>query len=327
MLSSDMDCPEHNFQDMIGRYFRNFAGHFFECGHEFWKCFVDSMCAVFGCDKELILSGIDAFAYGLLYDILVPTYSDEDTHFAFSESIAAFVESENMPRMERPPVAAELYTDATDVVRTRLGIDEGQFICDLPGFMLHTDELDVTNGIPRSCLAVTNQDVLVDMAGTPFQFAHLISRSFHFNTIVKLYRLGEEPRAGLFATRLKGPLFEERGKRGMAIVADGRLILPFDGELPYPAGKSEWKEKKGKRAQPKPQTPPVPKEKTILKKKQPKKIIGDVGITLSLLVGFTDDAVPPLPFRLMTEKEIDERNKKAAGKARARNHRMRDWFS
>jgi hypothetical protein len=64
-----------------------------------------------------------------------------------------------------------------------------------------------------------------------------LRRSFHFNTIVKMYRLVEEPHIALFATRIRGPLLEEKGKRGLAIAADQPLLLPFDGEMPFPVPK------------------------------------------------------------------------------------------
>jgi hypothetical protein len=324
-LIEDLDRSELEFQDVIGRYFRLFVVQFFDRTHDFWKCFVDTMSVMFACERDLVLSAIDDFASSLLYDTSIP-YSETvvESEFAFSESIAGLLRRENMPRLEKMPPGVELYVGEDNVVRPRVNVDEGQFLCDLPGFMLHADEVEAGNGIPRTCLAVTDQDILVDMADSSFPFAHLITRSFHFNSIVKLYRLGEEPRVGLFATRLKGPLSEERGKRGMAIGADKPVILPFDGELPFPVPQLEWKDKKGK-PQERKEKPAAPRERQPKKKPPPKKPPVDIGMPLTLLSGFLEDFVPPMPVKLLTEKELEDRRQKEI-KMRARAHRNRDWF-
>jgi hypothetical protein len=139
-----------------------------------------------------------------------------------SESVAWFIENSNIPRFERPPNPVALYVGEDNVVRVAAGIEDGQFIVDLPGFVTHTDEVHANNVIPVTCLSVTDTDLIVDLDPSAFEMAPKLRRSFHFNAIVKIFRLVEEPRVALFATRTRGPLLEEKGKRWLAIAGRGR---------------------------------------------------------------------------------------------------------
>jgi hypothetical protein len=173
---------------------------------------------------------------------------------------------------------------------------------------MHCDEMDAMNGIPLSCFALTDTDCVIDLDGSSFNLAHSFARSFHFNTFVRIYRIVEETRVGLFATRMQGPLSEEKGKRGMAIPPDGVLLLPFDGELPFPVLKPDWKDRKGK---PKPNSQsgrPKDTKAQVLPKKKPKPI--DCPVTLSLLSAFCEDIVPPMPFTLLSEKDLQDKAKR-----------------
>jgi hypothetical protein len=150
-----------------------------------------------------------------------------------------------MPRFDRPLKPCKLYLDSRENgVRTSVTLEDGAFIADLCGFLEHIDEVKCDDGIPRSCLLVTDTDLVVDMDGTPFTFAKQIRRSFHFNCIVRLMRVDGEPRVGLFATKLKGPLTDEKARRGQAIREGGELFLPFDGEIPFPVEEIQWKDRK-----------------------------------------------------------------------------------
>jgi hypothetical protein len=308
---------------MVGRYFGVFAGQFFDGTRDFWKCFVDVTASLFACEKEIVQAAIDAFAFALLYDSRPVTYSESETQFDFSESISGFIESEHIPRLEVEPAPVRLYVDDSDEVRVEETVEDGQFICDLPGFMLHSDELDVANGILPSCLAVTNHDVVVDMAGSSFRMAPLIARSFHYNAIVRLYKCGDEPHAGIFGTRPKGPLFEEKGKKGVAIGAGQRVILPFDGELPYPVPKIDWKDRSRKPVQQRPQPGTAAnREKPVRRKPPARKAPVEANAPWTLLSAFADDFVPALPVKLLTEREMEEATRKES-KNRSRSHRFR----
>ena len=130
-------------------------------------------------------------------------------------------------------------------VFTPVSLDDGAFITEIPGFLIHTDEIKADSGIPYSSILLTDDTLIIDTSGTPFQqLSTHFRRSFHFNCIAKLIRIKGDLRVALFATRLQGPLSEEKTKRGDAILANGELILPFDGYIPFPTEKIEWKDRR-----------------------------------------------------------------------------------
>ncbi|OHS99777.1 hypothetical protein TRFO_33695 [Tritrichomonas foetus] len=331
---SDLSKTELSLHETIGRYFQEFAVTFFEDNHEFWKTFVETFTTILMCDKSMVMQAIDAFAYSLLYKTYVgkPYYSNLPTKFGLSESVALRIDSMNLKRMEKPPTPVPLYVDQDGHVRTSQTLDDEQFIVDLPGFLMLSDELNADDGIPSTCFAVTDKEFIVDLEGSSFHYAHNFQRSFHFNTVVKMYRLGDDPRVGLFATRLKGPISEEKGKRGPAVQHDMPLILPFDGEIPFNTPKIEWKERKTKnRPAPKPRNQQNNgykskntnhKHRTVASRRNIKQ---ECPVALSLLSAFCEDIVPPMPFTLLTEKEFAERHKQEEmAKSRHRNHRVRN---
>lgn len=130
-------------------------------------------------------------------------------------------------------------------VYTPTSLEDGAFITEIPGFIFHTDEIKADSGLPYTSILVTDDVLFVDALETPFQdFSRKLRRSFHFNCIVKMIRVQGTLHAALFATKLQGPLSEEKSRRGDAIPANGELILPFDGHIPYPTEKVEWKERR-----------------------------------------------------------------------------------
>jgi hypothetical protein len=319
-LAEAFDQGEVSIQKMIGSLFRTFVQLFFDRQHDFWRCFVDAIAALFEVEKQTVLALIDGYATGFLYSTAKPVEQRELSAFAMSESITQFIESATAPRMEKKPSDVPLTVGSDGFVHTAVPLDDGQFICDLPGFLMHCDEMDAAGGIPLSCFALTDTDCVVDLEGSTFQFAHAFARSFHFNTFVRVYRVVEETRVGLFATRLHGPLSEEKGKRGTAIPADGVLLLPFDGEVPYPVPKLDWKERKAKVRAPASAARVREVRSAGQQKKKPKPI--ECPVTLSLLSAFCEDIVPPMPFVLLTENDLQERIKREnPARARTKVHR------
>jgi hypothetical protein len=132
-----------------------------------------------------------------------------------------------------------------------------------------------------------------------------------------MYRLIDEPQVGLFATRVKGLILEEKGKRGVAIGANQLFFLPFDGELPWPVPNVDWKERKTKpKAPTKPKSQANPTNKNPEKKKQPKPKKIECPVTLSLLSAFYEDIIQPMPIILLTEKKCQERMRRETTRAR-----------
>lgn len=305
-LMEDLNKTELELKKMIGKYFRHFSEIFFIENHEFWKCFVDIFVSIFNVDKSLILQVLDEYAISFLYSKFEPVYSNKEAFFENSESITDYLLKANIPIYNKNDLTpVELYVNDDGCVCTPIDLEDGQFICDLPGFLLHTDEVNADDGIPLSCISIVNTELIMDMNQSSFKLAHLISRSFHFNVVAKLYKLNDDLRAGLFATYLKGPYCEEKGKNLKAICSNTKLYLPFDGGLPYITPKVEWKDKKAKRKYLKSVTPQAKKQTkkrttNTIKKQQ------EYPISLSLCSAFCNDIIPPLPYTLLTEQEIEE---------------------
>lgn len=354
MVLSDLAKTELSLHETIGRYFQEFATIFFEFNHEFWKTFVDIFTQILMCDKSMVMLAIDAFAYSLLYKTVPrPHYSNHLTKFGISETMQTVLNSLNAKRIEKPPTPVPLYVDQDGHVRTSQTLDDEQFIVDLPGFLMFADELNADDGIPPTCFAITDTEYVIDLEGSSFNLAHQFQRSFHFNTVVRIYRLGDDPRVGLFATRLKGPISEEKGKRGPAVQHDMPLILPFDGEIPFNTPKVEWKERKTKaRAAAKAKNSAAGNGNSSNSNTNSRRSstyssrshgngsysnssrrrsnadtssASPCNFSLSLLTAFCEDIIPPIPITLLTEKEFAERNKQAEHpKTRARNHKIRN---
>jgi hypothetical protein len=282
------------------------------------------------CSKSLLLLAVDTLAMQLLYAPIV-TRPFQTVKFGHSESITQFLENQTMPRLERNPRTVKLYVDSKEnAVKSPVALEDGAFIADLPGFLEHIDEVKCDSGIPRSCLLVTDSDVVIDMEGSSFSFAKYIRRSFHFNCIVKLVKVNSDPRVALFATRLKGPLSDEKIRRGNAILENGEILLPFDGEIPFPVSKVEWKVKK---QVVKPIPPPVAmKAKSSVKEAKQKKVnqrsrtkanvSEESESKITLLSGFLVDEIPVLPFVLLPDPDaVDRYRSQRIQKARVRGHK------
>lgn len=245
-IIDDLNYAELEFKSTIEKYYQKFAVLLFDGPHEFWKVFVGSLCTLLSCDKGQLLDAIDHLTTKFLYtDKLIQL---PNVKFGHSDSITEQLEQKNLTRFEKPPDDIEIYIDEKDgKVKTPVPIDDGSFITDLPGFIMRSDDVNADKGIPKSCLVIANSDIVVDLNGTSLcKCATAIRRSFHFNAIAKLIRVKGEAIAALFATRMKGPLSEEKNRRGPAIPEGGEIILPFDGEIPYNVQKIEWKEKKSR---------------------------------------------------------------------------------
>lgn len=241
----DLNNTELSFKDMLEKYYQKFSSLFFDVPHEFWKVFVNIFCILFTVDKQNVLKAIDHLTTNFLYADYYPVLTD--VKFGCSNSIKDLLEKQaNMTRFERLPEDIQLYYDENDdCVKTPTAIDDGGYIMDLPGFVLHPNEVNAEKGIPKSLIVVTNSDELVvDMNGTPLiNIITKIRRSFHFNAIVKLIRVNGFIKVALFGKRTQGPLSDNKNKRGPAINEGCEIVLPFDGYIPFNVKKIEWKER------------------------------------------------------------------------------------
>jgi hypothetical protein len=249
------------------------------------------MTTLLDCEKSEILASLDAFAMALLYAPQNVQSGSRLSKLEFSESLIGALESLKLSDIEEDPKPLAIGLDR--LVHVSVVVEDDEFICDLPGFVMMTDEANADSGIPLNMIRIFNSDTVIDLDGSDFTLAPQIARSFHFNTVAKFYRQDGAIRVGLFGTKPKGPLAETR--RGPAIHSDGLLILPLDGEIPFRLHRCEWKVPSAKTKVSKPA-----KSKTVSKSEE-KKI--DVSVQLSLLSGFSEDIVPPIPFSLVSERE------------------------
>jgi hypothetical protein len=282
----DLDCSELSFQETMFKYYSKYGALLFDDSHEFWRIFVESLAMILDSEKFDILNAIDQLTSRLLYSQKLRDFPD--AVIGYSESLTELMNSSTFPRIDRVPPSIAIFIGGDRRVRTPTALDDGQFICELPGFIMHTDEVHADDGLDLSVLSITDSEIVCDLAGTMFKFARLLRRSFHFNTIVKLVRIRGEPRACLFATRPKGPLSNDKGRRGPAILENGEIVLPFDAGLPFDVPRIGWKDKR--------QKPKAHGEQSR-----------SAGVELSLLSAFVSDIVPPLPIVLLPDHNAVEK--------------------
>jgi hypothetical protein len=154
-----------------------------------------------------------------------------------------------------------------------------------------------------------------------------------------LVRINGQIRVGLYATRARGPLADERSSRGPAIPELADLYLPLDGEIPYPVEKPFWKLRK--ESKPKVVTRSKAKASEVVKKVDPrvtkkkKEVEAEAKVMktrartefpfqISLLSAFIESAVPPLPIVLRDPKEVEVSHPDEGSiRSRLRNPRTR----
>ena len=300
LVMGDLDRAQLRRREVLTKYFHAFAPLLFDRAHEFWRVFSDVLCGLLQMERTALMQAIDTLAMKLLYQQtpVVNGYAPVQG-LENSEAIQDYLGRLQIQRLETPPTPIPLSKTSDNRVITPVPIDDGAFICDVPGFLIHTDEVPADDGIPLTCMLVTDNELVVDTEGGPFDLAPLFRRSFHFNAIVKLVRISGTLHVGIFAVRMKGPLSEDKSKRGPAIPAGAEIVLPLDGDIPYPVRKCEWKERKQrpkpvaqeKRAKPRPR-----QDKPIIPKTE-------YSYELTLLSSFYDESVPPMPFVLLPDQD------------------------
>ena len=332
-VEQDLGNSELRFFDTIAKYFNKFCPHFFSHqSQEFWRIFVQTFSQIFGCETTTICNAIDTLAYRLLYAPSFMPYPDPVDQFGYSESISNFVQTSPVKEFESMPPQIPITLDRNGHVITPVPLPDGEYICDLPGFLMHTDEVYADYGIPACCLAVDDTDLIIDMSGTPFTIAPNFRRSFHPNASVRLISVAGRPRVALFAVKPHGPLYDEKVKLSgnIAIQQNSEIILPFDGDLPFPIDKKPWKEKK-QRAR---VVQRVKEEKPKPKKKQPnsRKASSNAASIppvpeLTLLSPFLSDDIPPPHFNIISNEEMEEkkRSHEKAKERRTRNFSNSDF--
>ena len=323
MISEEIENSQISFRPTLEKYFHIFASLLFDQSHEFWKVFNSTFCKLLNCERQVLLNAIDILATRLIYNENLPNTTDPNNDsFSYTESIEELLNSSQIPRIEKEPNPIDIYKGEDNRVHSPVQIEDGALISLLPGVLMHTDEVHCDDGIPLSCLVVTDTSVVIDTSNTSFSFSPYFRRSFHFNCIVKLIRINNEIRVGLFATRMKGPLNEEKSRRGFAIQKDCEIILPFDGEIPYPLPKCEWKEKRRKvktiieiKDDPEYKTSMQTRASSKKRNKSDEELMlsisrkQEMASNLTLLGTFVDEGVSVIPFILLPDDEAVQRFK------------------
>lgn len=309
-VEDDLNSSEFPFRETMIRYVDEFAPCLFNYSHEFWKHFATSLTEILHCKKIDIINAVDELVTSILYQPIPQSIELPNPNLFISDSIRSNVESESLTRYEALPPSKPIYITSNMTVCTDSPIENNGFICELYGILCHEDEIDATKGIPRTCINIPNTKIAINVTGNSLsddiseikletpendtadssnsnesnsslkntngkfgnnQAACFIQRSFNFNCIVKLVRLGGEVKVALFGVRAKGPLSEERAfkpqkkeklslgssfandetmdkmkKALLAIPKGGELFLPLDADIPYSVPLPIWKEKKSR---------------------------------------------------------------------------------
>jgi hypothetical protein len=98
-------------------------------------------------------------------------------------------------------------------------------------------------------------------------------------------------------------------------------LLPFDGELPYPIEKVEWRDKRRTRSRPVKAKPPSQDGEPAKRRKARIRIPDEEESSLSLLSGFLFDEIPSVPIVLLPDKDAVEQYKSQEQKVRARRRK------
>lgn len=310
MLVADLDKSELEFHQMMENYFNIFAPTFFQCAHDFWFMFVTTFSELFKCEKNLILEAIDELTFNLLYDpVFIPKHRSSPS-FIIADSVVPYLDSAKIPDYDETGSITKVSV-SNGIVKSKCDFKDNQLICTLSGILSHQNEVNVARGISRSCVALTDTHFVLDASKLGHSFVSSIRRSFHFNCITKLIRVQGDYFVGLFAVRTIGPVneFKRVNDPQIAIPKGGELLLPLDGDLPYDVFIPLWKDKKqivSKKPEVKKKNPPEYKSKQPPK---PKKEKQTCPYSLSLLSSFYSEYVPPLPIKILSQNEIDERNR------------------
>ncbi|EAX85949.1 PHD-finger family protein [Trichomonas vaginalis G3] len=345
MITEMLGSSELSYHKSITILFNQFGTNAFDYGHEFWKIFVSAISSIFEIPKLTVMETMDEIAVNFLYKPFPKHKLYSIPGLEISDSIRQNVMTEPLPKLPSMPSAANLGFTSHHTVCAMENIDDGAFICQIPGLLCHQDEIRAEEGIPRTCITIQGTPVAIDISQTTSKYALYIRRSFHFNCVVKLQIVNGNVCAMLYAARSRGPITDERSSSsGPAIMKGTELFLPFDSDLPYPIEKKAWKIKKTKpptKTRPKPkqkqnnntnnnQTKPPPtknvakgserSQKNKNSHDQTNKILPSVKLTL--LSSFMEDDLPPIP--IVIQEEENEVDAKVLAQKRHSTHQIRN---
>ena len=244
-ILADLNKKELHYNDTIARYFNAFAAPLFEEDIDFWSIFTSTLCEILQVDRKYLYSSIDNLAMQLMYEkTSKPNLFVALDTFTVSERTSILLQQINIPKYDKPLTPVKLkYINGG--IHVESSVQDGGFICAIPGFMCHFFEAPCVNGIKPTYVSVPSSEFVIDTEGTGFAISQHIKRSFHYNCHPKLFNVKGEVKALLFAHNMKGPMIQKTKQRkgGIAIQQGDELYLPFDSDLPWPTPSDEWMDK------------------------------------------------------------------------------------
>lgn len=244
-ILADLNKGELHFTQTVARYFNAFASALFEEDEVFWNLMTSTLTEILKIDKKLLFSAIDNLAMQLLYEKVPqnrPSLFVAFNTFKTSERAQNLLEKMSIPKYDKNLHPVKL-SYANGRITPTIALNDGQFICEVPGFMCHFFEANSENGIRSTYVSVPDSDFVIDTDRTSFSVSQFIKRSFHYNCHPKLFKVKGVVKALLFAHHVKSPMNTDKAKRNYAISKDEELILPFDSDLPWPTPSDEWADK------------------------------------------------------------------------------------
>ena len=258
---------ELDFKETVTYLFNLFGTNCFDDRHEFWKSFVSTISLIFDVPKLFVMETIDELVTNFMYKKRSKVKLNPIPGLTISDSILSNVMGEQLHKVPQMPSPAQLKITADKRVISAEDINDGQFICSIPGLLCHQDEIRAEDGIPLTCISIPATPDCIDVSQSTNRFVPFIRRSFHYNCVVKIQSVDGAPTVMMYAARARGPLGSERSTSGPAISKGSELFLPYDSDFPYPIEKKPWKIKKVK-PPPKPKSRPKPKPKPKEKKEK-----------------------------------------------------------
>ena len=325
MVVEDLEQSEFDFRETMVRYVDEFAPCLFDFTKEFWKAFVGTLSVMLSCEKKDVMDAIDELITNMFFKDPTKKRKSVIPGLMISDAIAGDIADEKLPKIEALPEEIPISLTEDMRVIAEKEVENGGFICEIPGLLCHEEEIKSGKGIPRSVIGVPETRIVVDVSRSSNEVLQHIRRSFTFNCDVKLVRVNGAVKVGLYGTKLRGMLSDDKALLSSSIAAGGELLLPLDVSLPYPIEKPIWKIKKAKQVvsnkkvrvkvekkpttdapkQPKrKRTPPPPSESRAMKTRAR----AEFPVVLTLLSSFQEDACPPMPIILKNQREIDEEN-------------------
>lgn len=207
-IVSDLSSNELYFLTMISIYFLQFTSNIFSRDKEFWAILVDSFSKIFQLHETVIFTTIDKLANNLLYKNDYVQLNRSVGSLEITTKARNILDSMTIEVNERLMMPKEILIDEERRVTTYTMLNNGEFVCELSGVLMTKDEVDSDEGIPRYCITVTNQNLVIDVRNSLFSQAQLIKRSFHYNCIVKIEVVKKDIRVCIYAINPSGPLAE-----------------------------------------------------------------------------------------------------------------------